>query len=99
MHNVWGFRGGSDGKESACSAEGPGSIPALGRAPGEGNGDPLQCSCLGNFLWKFPMEILHRKNVLEELELQLDTTERLTLNLNFLKNEVHFFKNRTRLAT
>ena len=39
---------GSDGKASACNAEDPGSIPGLGRSPGEGNGDPLQYSCLEN---------------------------------------------------
>ena len=39
---------GSDGKESACSAGGLGSIPGLGGSPGEGNGYPLQCSWLGN---------------------------------------------------
>ena len=33
-----GFRGGSDGKASACNAEDPGSVPGLGRFPGEGNG-------------------------------------------------------------
>ena len=38
----------SDGKESACNAESPGSIPGLGRSPGEGNGNPLQYSCLKN---------------------------------------------------
>ena len=32
-----GFPGGSDGKESACSVGDPGSIPGLGRSPGEGN--------------------------------------------------------------
>ena len=42
------FRGGSDGKESACSAGDPGSIPMSGRSPGEGNGYPLQYSCLEN---------------------------------------------------
>ena len=40
--------GGSDGKVSACKAGNPGSIPGLGRSPGEGNGNPLQYSCLGN---------------------------------------------------
>ena len=40
--------GGSDGKESACSAGDPGSIPGLGRSPGEGHGNPLQYSCLEN---------------------------------------------------
>ena len=42
------FLGGSDGKESACNAGAPGSIPESGRSPGEGNGYPLQYSCLGN---------------------------------------------------
>ena len=41
-----GFPGGADGKESSCSAGDPGSIPGSGRSPGEGNGNPLQCSCL-----------------------------------------------------
>ena len=43
-----GFPGGSDGKESACNAGDLGSIPGLGRSPGEGNGNPLQYSCLQN---------------------------------------------------
>ena len=38
----------SDGKESACSEGALGSIPRLGRSPGEGNGNPLQYSCLEN---------------------------------------------------
>ena len=40
--------GGSDGKESACNAADWGSIPGLGRSPGEGNGNPLQYPCLKN---------------------------------------------------
>ena len=43
-----GFPGGSDGKASVCNAGDPGLIPGLGRSPGEGNGNPLQCSCLEN---------------------------------------------------
>ena len=43
-----GFPGGSDGKEPACSAGDPGSIPGSGRSPGEGNGNPLQYPCLEN---------------------------------------------------
>ena len=39
---------GSDGKESSCKTGDPGSIPRLGRAPGERNGYPLQYSCLEN---------------------------------------------------
>ena len=43
-----GFPGGSDGKESACSVGDLGSIPGLGRSPGEGNVNTLQDSCLEN---------------------------------------------------
>ena len=43
-----GFPPSSIGKESACSAGDPGSIPGLGRSPGEGNRHPLQYSCLEN---------------------------------------------------
>ena len=43
-----GFPGDSDGKVSACSAGDPGSMPGSGRSPGEGNGNPLQYSCLEN---------------------------------------------------
>ena len=42
------FPGSSVGKESACHAGNPGSIPGLGTSPGEGNGNPLQYSCLEN---------------------------------------------------
>ena len=42
------FPGGSDGKASAYNTGAPGSIPGLGRSPGEGNGNPLQYSCLKN---------------------------------------------------
>ena len=38
--------GGSNGKESGCNVGDPGSIPGSGRSPGEGNGYPLQHSCL-----------------------------------------------------
>ena len=46
-----GFLDGSMGKESACNAGDTGDvglISGLGRSPGEGNGYPLQYSCLGN---------------------------------------------------
>ena len=43
-----GFPGGSDGKASACNVGNPGSVPGSGRSPGEGNGNPLQHSCLEN---------------------------------------------------
>ena len=49
--NYEGFPGGSEVKASACNAGDLGSIPGSERSPGEGNGNPLQYSCLEN-----PME-------------------------------------------
>ena len=70
---VWGFPSDSDGKESACDAGDPGLIPGSGRSPGEGNGNPLQYSCLENSTnrgawWAWGCK-------------ELDMTERLTLSL------------------
>ena len=46
---MWlGFPGGSEVKASVCNAGDLGWIPGLGRSPGEGNGNPLQHSCLEN---------------------------------------------------
>ena len=42
------FPGGSDDKKSTHSAENLGSVPGLGRYPGGGHGNPLQCSCQDN---------------------------------------------------
>ena len=44
------FPGGSEGKASAFNAGDLGSIPGWGRSPGEGNGNPLQYSCLENLM-------------------------------------------------
>ena len=50
-----GFPGGSAGRESSCKAGDLGSIPGLGRSPGEGNGCPLQYSGLENSMdWIIP---------------------------------------------
>ena len=51
VNNLRGFPGGSAVKASAWNAGDPGSLPGSGRSPGEGNGNPLQYSCLEN-----PME-------------------------------------------
>ena len=45
---TWGFPDGSVVKNPPANAGDEGSIPGLGRSPGEGNGNPLQYSCLGN---------------------------------------------------
>ena len=54
-----GFPLGSVGKESACNAGDQGSLPGSGRSPGEGNGNPLQYSCLENPVdtgaWRAPV--------------------------------------------
>ena len=65
------FPGGSEVKASAWNVGDPGSIPGLGRSPGEGNGNPLQYSCLEN-----PMEIGAWWSTVRKL---FDTTEQLTL--------------------
>ena len=48
QEGMWRSCGGSDGEESAYNAGDLGSIPGSGRSPGEGNGNPLQYSCLEN---------------------------------------------------
>ena len=65
-----GFPGGSVSKESASDVENPGSIPGLGRSPEEGNGTPLQYSCLEN-----PMDGGAWQAT--SMGLQRDTTEQL----------------------
>ena len=66
-----GFPCGLGGKESACNAGDPGSIPDLGRSPGEGNGYPLECSC-----WDNPMDRGAWRAIIHGvIDRELDTTE------------------------
>ena len=48
IRRITSLPNGSEVKVSACNVGGLGSIPGLGRSPGEGNGNPLQYSCLEN---------------------------------------------------
>ena len=65
-----------DGKESACSVGDLGSIPGLGRPPREGNGNPLQYSCLENLVDRGAWQAtVHGVT-------ELNTTEQLTLSLS-----------------
>jgi len=48
LEKMRGFPHSSVGKKFTCNAGDPGSIPGSGRSPGEGNGNPLQYSCLEN---------------------------------------------------
>ena len=70
-----GFPGGSDGKESACNAGDPSSVPGLGRSPGERNGYPLQHSCLENSMDRGVQQATVRGGCKKS-----DNTEGLTAN-------------------
>ena len=74
------FPGGSEDEESACNREDPSWIPRLGRCLGEGNGYPLQYSCLENSMdrgaWRATVHVVAKKT-------ESDTTEQLTLSLHF----------------
>ena len=59
----YGFPGASVGKDSTCNAGDPGSIPGLGRSPGEGNGNPLQY-----LAWGIPWTEELGSMVLQELD-------------------------------
>ena len=69
-----GFPGGSDGKESACNSGGLGSIPGSGKSLGEGNGNPLQYSCLDNFMDRRAWWVTVHGAA------ESDTTEQLTIS-------------------
>ena len=90
----WGgllnFPGGSDGKASACNAEGTSLISGLGRSPGEGNGNPLQDSCLENLMdrgawWATVCEVTKSWTRLRELTFFfLSLTSRLRNTWSFI---------------
>ena len=73
MGVLWSFPGGSDGKESTCNAGDLGSIPELGRCPGEGNGYSFQYSCMEN-----PMDRGAWQPIVHGFA-KSETSERLTL--------------------
>ena len=70
-----GLLGGSDSKESACNARDPGLILRSGRSPGEGNGYPLQYSCLENSMdrgaWLTTVHGVAESNTTEQITLSL----------------------------
>ena len=74
-----GFPGGSDSKETACNAGDLCLIPGLGISSGEGNGSPLQYSCLKN-----PIDRRAWWPTVHGVAKSWDTTEQLTLSLSFI---------------
>ena len=85
-----GFSGGSDGKESACKAGDLGSIAGSGRSP-EGNGNPLQYSCLGN-----PMDRGACKATVHGFAKSWTRlSERLSAHAYFDDDYIHVKKNQT----
>ena len=72
--NILHHPGGSDGKESACTVGDLGSIPGLGRSPGEKNGYPLQYSGQENSMNREAWQA-----ILQGVSKESDTTKQLSL--------------------
>ena len=83
-----GFPGSSNSKEYACNAGDQGSVSGLGRSPGEGNGNPLQYSCLEN-----PMDGGARPATVHGGCKGSNTTERLSTSTGSIPNTLFKKKN------
>ena len=81
-----GFPGGSAGKEPACSAGDLGSIPGLGRSPGEGKGYPLQYSGLENSMNSIVHGVTKSRTRLSDFHFHFQLHSNTTL-LKRLKND------------
>ena len=83
---------GLDNKESACWAGDPGSIPGSGRSPGEGNGNPLQYSCLENSMdrgaWRATVHGVAKRDVTERLRLLWHISDSMDVSLSELREMV-----------
>ena len=77
----------SDGKESACNTGDLGSIPGLGRSPGGGHGNALQCSCLENSKDEEPGWAIVHVAMKSEKPLRDSHFHMLWIRTNFTKTE------------
>ena len=78
------FPGGSVGKESACDAGDPGSIPEWRRSSGEGNGNTIQYSCLGNPMDREPggLQFMGLQRIGHDLVTKSRNVDRYAVSLN-----------------
>ena len=76
---------GSDGKESACNAGDPGSIPGWEDSPGEGHGKPLQYSCLENPMDRGDYQATVHRVTQNQIRLKQISTHRKINILNKVK--------------
>ena len=78
------FLSGSVGKESACDAGDPGSIPEWRRSPGEGNGNTIQYSCLGNPMDREPggLQFMGLQRIGHDLVTKSHNVDRYAVSLN-----------------
>ena len=88
VFSVRDFPGGSNGKASAYNVGDPGSISGLGRSFGEGNGNPLQYSCLENTMDRQPGML--QSMGLQRIGHNLATKQQLILYLHLYKFELFF---------
>ena len=82
------FPGGSDSKASVYNAGDPGAIPGSGRSPREGNGKPLQHSCLGNPMDRGGLQFMG----LQRVRHKLVTKQQQQQKIQKLINAIHHMK-------